>query len=287
MSTLNWQGHIRSGQSCLSVLLCCFSLRVRPVCVVQAPCRLRKLPLSDSSTSSRFDSGIFKEAEWGVLNAHPLTMTQKMPESGCRKRVSPCQFRVYYKCMQRKMHICLCRTAYNGWGYSRRTGRGFFCRKFWKSKGIFIHRRYYRLQRISAFECWKLYLFQSLSANVPNHIWRSWWARFAASLLPPWNVWFFYHNGKGHPNCLDNINSSLGENRAIIHPVNLFMYSRINSDGSISVERPLSKAGNKIILKAEMNVRLGIAACSVSESRCNGGKCTPVKITVGDPLTQA
>lgn len=98
---------------------------------------------------------------------------------------------------------------------------------------------------------------------------------------------FFYHNGKGHPNCLDNINSILGENRAIIHPVNLFMYSRINSDGTISVERPLSKAGNKIILKAEMDMRLGVAACSVSESRCNGGKCTPVKITVGDPLAQA
>ena len=28
---LNWQGHIRSGQGCLSVLLCCFSLRVRLV----------------------------------------------------------------------------------------------------------------------------------------------------------------------------------------------------------------------------------------------------------------
>ena len=47
---LNWQGHIRSGQGCLSVLLCCFSLRVRPAHVVQASCRLLKRPLLGTST---------------------------------------------------------------------------------------------------------------------------------------------------------------------------------------------------------------------------------------------
>ena len=34
---------------------------------------------------------------------------------------------------------------------------------------------------------------------------------------------FFYHNGNGHPNCLDNINSALDEKRPIITPVNLFI----------------------------------------------------------------
>ncbi len=91
---------------------------------------------------------------------------------------------------------------------------------------------------------------------------------------------FFYHNGKGHPNCLDNINHALGEHRAIITPVNLFMHTKINADGSISVEEPLSKAGDKIILKALMDMTLGVAACSVSESRCNSGKCSPVKIMI-------
>lgn len=87
---------------------------------------------------------------------------------------------------------------------------------------------------------------------------------------------FFYHNGKGHPNCLDNINRCLGEKRTIIHPINLFMYSKIDNDGTISVEKPLSKAGSKIMFKAEMDMRLGIAACSVSESNCNNGKCTSI-----------
>ena len=68
----------------------------------------------------------------------------------------------------------------------------------------------------------------------------------------------------------------------MIHPINLFMYSKIYEDGTISVKRPLSKAGSKIVLKAEMNLRLGIAACSVSESDCNSGKCTPIKIMIED-----
>lgn len=93
---------------------------------------------------------------------------------------------------------------------------------------------------------------------------------------------FFYGDGKGHPNCLENINRSLEEMRTIIHPVNLFMYTKINGDGSIVVRRPISKAGNKIILRAEMDVRLGIATCSVSESECNSGECSSIKVIVAD-----
>lgn len=91
---------------------------------------------------------------------------------------------------------------------------------------------------------------------------------------------FFYKNGKVHPNCLDNINNSLKEIRPIIHPVNLFMHTKINNDGSITVNPPLSKAGSKIILEVKMNMSLEIAACNVSESDCNNKKCTPIKVIV-------
>ncbi len=93
---------------------------------------------------------------------------------------------------------------------------------------------------------------------------------------------FFYHNGDGHPNCLDNINGALGEQRPIITPINLFMYTRIHEDGSISVEAPKSKAGDRIVMEALMDLTLGVAACSVSESKCNSGRCTPVKIIVDE-----
>ena len=92
---------------------------------------------------------------------------------------------------------------------------------------------------------------------------------------------FFYHNGEGHPNCLDNINGALNEQRPIITPINLFMYTKINGDGSISVEAPLSKPGDKIVLEALMDITLGIAACSVSESKCNNGKCSPIRVIIG------
>lgn len=75
---------------------------------------------------------------------------------------------------------------------------------------------------------------------------------------------------------------SLKNKRAIIHPVNFFMYTKINTDGSIVVKKPISKAGDRVVLKALMNVSLGIAACSVSESDCNGGKTSPVKIIIED-----
>ena len=94
---------------------------------------------------------------------------------------------------------------------------------------------------------------------------------------------FFYGNGAGHPNCLDNIYGALKENRTSITPVNLFMNTQINPDGSISVKKPLSKAGDKIVLRAEKNITLGVAACSVSESACNGEKCTSVKIIIQSP----
>ena len=91
---------------------------------------------------------------------------------------------------------------------------------------------------------------------------------------------FFYHNGEEHPNCFDNINRVLDEQRAVIVPVNLFMHTKISTNGSISVEEPVSKAGDKIVLKALMDITLGVAACSVSESKCNRGTCSPVKIVV-------
>ena len=91
---------------------------------------------------------------------------------------------------------------------------------------------------------------------------------------------FFYHNGDGHPNCRDNINRALGKRRATITPINLFMNTKIHQDGSISVEAPLSKAGDKIMLKALLDMTLGIAACSVSESKCNNGKCTSIGVII-------
>ena len=90
---------------------------------------------------------------------------------------------------------------------------------------------------------------------------------------------FFYQNGR-HPSCYDNINSVLGEHRPIINPVNLFMNTTVDTNGKISIHPPISKAGDRIVLEALMDVHIGIAACSVSECDTNSGKCTPIKVNV-------
>lgn len=93
---------------------------------------------------------------------------------------------------------------------------------------------------------------------------------------------FSEKNGKGHSNCLDNINGALEKAYPIIHPLNLFMYTKIEPDGRIKVLPPKSKANDKIVLKAEMDLVLGVSACSVSESSCNSGRCTAVKLIIRD-----
>jgi hypothetical protein len=95
---------------------------------------------------------------------------------------------------------------------------------------------------------------------------------------------FFYQNGEGHKNCFDNINQSLaqyGINKfSLIQPFNIFMNTSIKSDGKIAVEEPRSQRGDKISLLVEMDAIVSIAACSVSESKCNGGSCTPIKVII-------
>lgn len=91
---------------------------------------------------------------------------------------------------------------------------------------------------------------------------------------------FFYQNGEGHPNCLDNLNLALGTERSIIQPVNLFMNTVIGEDGRISIGRPLSKAGDSVVLLALESCVLAVSACSVSECATNGGACTPIAVRV-------
>ena len=91
---------------------------------------------------------------------------------------------------------------------------------------------------------------------------------------------FFYQNGEGHPNCLDNINAALGTHRTIIQPVNLFMNTQIHADGKITIHPPVSNAGDKIVLRVLEDCVLAISSCRVSECDPNSGRCTSIAVTV-------
>ena len=91
---------------------------------------------------------------------------------------------------------------------------------------------------------------------------------------------FFYQNGADHPNCLDNINHALGTKRTIIQPINFFMNTVIDSNGKIKIKKPISKAGDKIVLTALVDCVLGISACSVSECDTNSRICTAIAVKI-------
>ena len=91
---------------------------------------------------------------------------------------------------------------------------------------------------------------------------------------------FFYQNGAEHPNCLDNINRAFGTSRNIIQPINFFMNTCIEPSGKIVIEKPVSKADDKVVLKVLVDCIVGISACSVSESDTNSGRCTAIEISI-------
>lgn len=87
-----------------------------------------------------------------------------------------------------------------------------------------------------------------------------------------------------HASCYDNLNQALAPHGITApdqhYPFNLFMNTVIDPYGQISIERPLSKAGDYIELRAEMDLIIAISACPCSESACNGFICTPIEAEI-------
>jgi len=91
-----------------------------------------------------------------------------------------------------------------------------------------------------------------------------------------------YHTTAPHPNCLDNLAAALAPYgiRAfqISTAFNIFMNVAITTAGRVIVRPPLSKAGDFIDLRAEMDLIVGVSACSAG--KCNNFRCTSIKVEV-------
>jgi len=89
-----------------------------------------------------------------------------------------------------------------------------------------------------------------------------------------------YGVAEPHSNCLDNLVSNLKnygiQASDITIPFNIFMNINISEQGNITIQSPLSKAGDYIELKAEMNMIVGVTACSAGS--CNNFKWTSIEI---------
>lgn len=76
-----------------------------------------------------------------------------------------------------------------------------------------------------------------------------------------------------HPNCYDNLCSGLRELGLIPEPLptafNFFMNVAVESDGRLVIAAPKSKAGDSMVLRAEMDLAIALSACPAPT--CNGG----------------
>ena len=91
-----------------------------------------------------------------------------------------------------------------------------------------------------------------------------------------------YGIDKPHPNCLDNLSLALKPygitSSQIPTAFNIFMNIAVDAEGNLAVRPPQSKAGDFIDLRAEMDLIVGVTACSAR--KCNNFRCTPVEVQI-------
>lgn len=116
-------------------------------------------------------------------------------------------------------------------------------------------------------------MFTIMDDQVGNHI----------MLYAPCSQVMFeksYGVAEAHSNCLDNLVSNLKnygiQASDITIPFNIFMNISISKQGKITIQSPLSKAGDFIELRAEMDMIVGVTACSAGS--CNNFKWTSIKV---------
>ena len=94
----------------------------------------------------------------------------------------------------------------------------------------------------------------------------------------------FYPERPVHRGCFGNLAEALApwgvEPDMIPCAFNVFMNVPVDADtGKVSVLPPLSKPGDRLVLRAEMDLVIGLTACSAYAS--NGGSFKPIHYRVG------
>jgi uncharacterized protein YcgI (DUF1989 family) len=84
-----------------------------------------------------------------------------------------------------------------------------------------------------------------------------------------------------HDNCTDNLVNALAELECVSSqtpsPWNLFMNIPVHVDGRLSFEPPVSRPGDYVLLRAEMDCVIAFSACPQDMVPINGVACTPTE----------
>jgi urea carboxylase-associated protein 1 len=88
-------------------------------------------------------------------------------------------------------------------------------------------------------------------------------------------------------NCRDNFAQALEPYgigwKDVPYAFNIFMNVPIGSDNSMSIEEPISRAGDHIDLRAEMDVLAAISNCPQTRNACNAYRLKPMRVIVFEP----
>lgn len=101
---------------------------------------------------------------------------------------------------------------------------------------------------------------------------------FLLAPCSPETFQIMYGKKEYHPSCFENLHTHLehfGIHRDDIPTAfNIFMNVQFKPDGVLSVEPPMSEAGDYILFEAQMDLIVGLTACSAEDS--NNGSFKPI-----------
>ena len=103
---------------------------------------------------------------------------------------------------------------------------------------------------------------------------------FLLTPCSPETVTIIYKTTAHHPSCFENLVKALApfgiEPDRIPTTLNVFMNVVIGTDGELSILPPRSRAGDYLLLRAEMDMIVGVTACSAELS--NNGSFKPIDV---------
>jgi len=100
-----------------------------------------------------------------------------------------------------------------------------------------------------------------------------------------------YFGLSGHRNCHDNFLEAVadfdwGSRPVPFPPFNLFMNTAFDRDGRISFGETLSKAGDQVLFRAEMDLLCVASSCPMDLTPIGAQGITDIELLVADPVTE-
>ena len=107
---------------------------------------------------------------------------------------------------------------------------------------------------------------------------------FLLAPCSPETFQIMYKNPEYHPSCFENLYTNLRkfniEPDDVPTAFNIFMNVQFDEKGKLSVDPPLSKAGDHVLFEAKMDLIVALTACSAEDS--NNGSFKPIHYEILD-----